>query len=80
MCKARMHNKKRAPQSASIKHTEQLCSHLHTISINFDAVKKHFPDYFHADQQADEGNDEKVQDEEENLQFWIVEVQIRNKT
>ena len=66
MYKARMHNKKRVPQSASIKDTEHLCSHLHTISINFDAVKKHFPDYFHADQQADEEN---VQDEEENLQF-----------
>ena len=65
MYKARMHNKKRLPQSASIKDTEHVCSHLHTISINFDAVKKHFPDYFHADQQADEEN---VQDEQDNLQ------------
>ena len=56
-------------QSASIKDTEHLCSHLRTISINFDAVEKHFPDYFHAEQQADEKNDENVQDEEENLQF-----------
>ena len=46
-----------------------MCSHLCTISNNFDVVKKHFPDYFHADQQADEENDESVQDEEENLQF-----------
>ena len=65
VCKARMHNKKRVPQLASIKDTEHLCSHLCTISINFDAVKKHFPDYFCADQQADEEN---VQDEE-NFQF-----------
>ena len=53
MCKARMHNKKRVPQSASIKDTEHLCTHLHTISINFNAVKKYFPDYFCADQQPE---------------------------
>ena len=66
ICKARMHNKKRVPESASIKDTEHLCSHLCTISINFHAVKKHFPDYFCADKQADEEN---AQDEEDNLQF-----------
>ena len=65
MCKARMH-KKRVPQSASVKDTKHLCSHLCTISINFDVVKKHFPDYFCADQQADEEN---VQDEEDNFSF-----------
>ena len=49
MCRARMHNKKRVSQSASIKDTENLCAHLCTISLNFDAVKKHFPKYFCAD-------------------------------
>ena len=69
MCQTRMHNKNRVPQLDSIKDTEHLCSHLRTIIINFDAVKKYFPDYFCADQQADGENEENVQDEEENLQF-----------
>ena len=70
MCRARMHNKKRVPQSASIKDTENLCAHLCTISLNFDAVKKHFPEYFHADHEVDEEDDQIIQDDEEdNIQF-----------
>ena len=70
MCRARMHNKKRVPQSASIKDTENLCVHLCTISLNFDTVKKHFPEYFLGDDKVDEKHDQIVQDDEEdNIQF-----------
>ena len=70
MCRARMYNKKRVPQSASIKDTEDLCVHLHTISLNFDTVKKHFPEYFLGDDEVDEEHDQIVQDDEEdNIQF-----------
>ena len=59
MCRAGMH-KKRVPQSASIKDTENPCAHLRTISLNFDAVKKHFPEYFHADHEVDEEDDQVI--------------------
>ena len=45
-------------------------SHLRTISLNFDTVKKHFPEYFLGDDEVDEEHDQIVQDDEEdNVQF-----------
>ena len=47
-----------------------LCVHLRTISLNFDTVKKHFPEYFLGDDEIDEEHDQIVQDDEEdNIQF-----------
>ena len=58
------------PQSASIKDTENLYVHSRTISLNFDTVKKHFPEYFLGDDEVGEEHYQIVQDDEEdNIQF-----------
>ena len=43
---------------------------MRTISLNFDTVKKHFPEYFLGDDEVDEEHDQIVSDDEEdNIQF-----------